>query len=242
MGNNNIDNAIDLGTVFGNPPVLVSKGVATFVPAMFTAKEFNLIMSDEINVAASEALQGNWVLGASAAADQAAVDALAAQLRTQYLANYVDIWESLLANIQLSAPKNLMELDNMIAILTGNNSPLLQLLDTIKVNTSLAPVTAASPKLQSLSLLLVGDNNAQPNALYGIFVSLQELHTYLQAMLSTSDITVSISQATLQHMKNPSDDPITHIHTIAEQSPEPMKTWLNTIATKSWDFMLQETS
>jgi type VI protein secretion system component VasK len=130
----------------------------------------------------------------------------------------------------------------MIAILTGNNSPLLQLLDTIKVNTALAPVTAASPKLQSLSLLLAGNSNAQSNALYGIFVSLQELHTYLQAMLNTSDVTISISQAALQHMKNPSDDPITHIHMIAEQSPEPMKTWLNTIATKSWDFMLQETS
>lgn len=242
MGNNNVDDAINLGTVFGDPPVLISKGVATDIPAMFTAKEFNLIMSDETNAAAVEVLQGNWILGAHTTVDQAAIDTLAAQLRTQYIANYVDIWESLLANIQLSTPKNLMELDGMIATLTGNNSPLLQLLDTIKVNTALEPVTAASPKLQSLSLLLADGNNAQPNALYGIFVSLQQLHSYLQSMLTAPAADVSISQAALQHMKNSSGDPISHIHTIAEQSPEPMKSLLNTIATKSWDFMLQESS
>ena len=241
MGGNNIDDAIDLGTVLGNPPVLVSKGVATFVPAMFTAKEFDSIVSNEINNAASEALQGNWVLGANTATDQMTVDALAAQLRAQYIANYVDIWESLLANIQLSTPKNLLQLDAMIAILTGNNSPLLQLLDTIKANTALAPITAASPKLQSLSLLLIGANNAQPNALYSIFVSLQELHSYLQTILNAPDIHVAIAAAAEQHSKNPNEDPITHIHLIAEQSPEPMRTWLNSIAAKSWDFMLQET-
>ncbi len=243
MGNNNIDDAIDLGTVLGNPPVLVSKAVATVIPAMFTAKKFDSILSNEINSAATEALQGNWILGSNiVVTDQMAVDALAAQLRTQYIANYVDIWESLLANIQLNVPKNLAQLDNMIAILTGNDSPLLQLLDTIKINTALAPLTAASPKLQSLSLLLASAHDAKPNALYGIFVSLQELHSYLQAMLNTPDTAILISQAVAQHVKSPNDDPITHIHVIAEQSPEPMKTWLNTLATKSWDFMLQETS
>lgn len=240
MGDNNADNAINLGTVLGNPPVLVSKGIATDIPAMFTAKEFNVILSDEVNVAASEALQGNWILGVHTSVDQAAIDALATQLRTQYIANYVDIWESLLANIQLSTPKDLTELDAMIGVLTGNNSPLLQLLDTIKVNTALEPVMTASPKLQSLSVMLTDDSNAQPNALYGIFVSLQQLHAYLQSLLTSPDSSTAISQAALQHMKHHGDDPINHIHTIAEQSPEPMKSWLNTIATKSWDFMLQE--
>lgn len=243
MGNNNADNAINLGTMLGNPPVLISKGVATDIPAMFTAKEFNLIMSDEINTAAVESLEGNWILGMHATVDQTVINTLATQLRTQYVANYVDIWESLLANIQLSAPKNLTELNNMIAILTGDHSPLLQLLDTIKVNTALEPVMAASPKLQSLSLMLASDSdNAGPNALYGIFVSLQQLHSYLQTLLTAPDASIAISKATLQHMKTPGDDPIAHLHTVAEQSPEPMKGLLNSIATKSWDFMLQETS
>ncbi len=241
MGNNNKDDAIDLGTLLGTPPVLVSKGVATVIPAMFTAKKFNSIVTNEIYAAASETLQGNWILGTNAVVDQMSVDTLASQLRTQYIANYVDIWESLLANIQLSTPENLKQLDTMVVVLTGNKSPLLQLLDTIKINTALSPITAASPKLQTLSLLLSGANNAHPNALYEIFVSLQELHSYFQTMLSEPDTSISISQAVAKHMKNPSEDPITRIHSIAEQSPEPMKGWLNTIATKSWDFMLQET-
>ncbi len=242
MGDNNREDAIDLGTVLGNPPVLESKGIATLIPAMFTAKAFNNIVVNEVNVAASEALQGNWVLGINTiAGDQLAIEALAVQLRMQYIANYVDIWESLLANIQLSTPKNLAQLDKMVAVLTGNNSPLLQLLDTIKINTALAPITTASPKLQSLSVLLMNTDH-KPNALYGIFMSLQELHSYLQAMLNTPNVGESVLRAASQRMKNSTEDPITHIRLIAQQSPEPMKTWLNTIATKSWHFMLEETN
>ena len=242
-GSNNKDSVIDLGAGLSNPPIFTSKAVATSIPAMFTASAFNQV-THEINAAASEALQGNWVLGGnSVVSDQASIDVLAAELHTQYIANYIDIWESLLANIQMDVPHDMMQLNNRIAVLTSNNSPLLRLLDTIRANTSLAPITLASPKLQSLSVLLANANDThKSSALYGIFVSLQELHAYLEAMVNRPERDEAIFQTTVQRMKDSSNDPITHIYLIAEQSPEPMKTWLNMIAMKSWYFMLQETS
>ncbi|MCC2667466.1 MAG: hypothetical protein K0S63_1382, partial [Gammaproteobacteria bacterium] len=242
-GANNVDHTIDLGTALGNPPIFTSKAVAMRVPAMFTASAFNRIVTNEVVMAASEALQGNWVLGENGVvSDHAAIDTLAAELRTHYISNYIDIWESLLANIQLRVPQNLIQLNEMIAVLTSNNSPLLRLLNTIKINTSLAPIVLASPKLQSLNILLASVDNNKSNALYGIFVSLHELHTYLENLLNGSAMDEAIFQATLQRMKNSSNDPITHIYLMAVQSPQPMKTWLNGIATKSWYFMLQESS
>ncbi len=242
-GANKVDHKIDLGTALGNPPIFTSKAVAMLIPAMFTANAFNRIVTNEVGIAASEALQGNWVLGENrVVAEPAAIDTLAAELHTHYISNYIDIWESLLANIQLSVPQNMTQLNVMIAALTSNNSPLLRLLNTIKVNTSLAPIVLASPKLQSLSVLLANADNNKSSALYGIFVSLQELHTYLETMVKVPEMDEAIFQATVQRMKNSSNDPITHIYLMAAQSPEPMKTWLNMIATKSWYFMLQETS
>src|SRR5205807_251384 len=105
--------------------------------------------------------------------------ALATQLRSEYLANYVDIWESQLANLQMTTPKNLAEVDAMVTALTSNNSPLLQVLQTIKQNTSFPEIMAASPKLQTLSTVL-GSTSNQPGALYQTFINLQQLHAYLQ--------------------------------------------------------------
>ncbi|MCD6039379.1 MAG: hypothetical protein K0S27_779 [Gammaproteobacteria bacterium] len=241
IGNNNVDDAIDLGTVLGNPPVLVSKSVATLIPAMFTAKAFNDIVPNEINTAAFEALQGNWVLGNNVTpVEQGPVDALATQLLAQYVTNYVDIWESLLANIQLSTADNLAQLDTMISILTGGRSPLLQLLNTIKINTGLTPILAASPKLQSLNALVGDTDHTKPGGLYDIFVNLQELHSYLQIALNTSSADTSVIQATVPRLKNSRENPIAHLHLIAEQCPEPMKAWLGTIATMSEHFILEE--
>lgn len=240
MANNRLDNAIVLGTHLGNPPVFTSHSIALQIQNLFTANAFTQIVNQQINQVASETLQGNWVLGIHANnTDTATIDALAAELRTQYIANYIDIWESLLANLKLNTPRNLAECDAMIAILTSNTSPLLQLLDTIKRNTAFTPIMAASPKLQSLSALLANANNNETTGLYSIFITLKELHNYLQSMLSTQE---GVIQATSQRFQNASNDPITQIQKLAQQSPEPMKSWLNTIAAQTWNLMVNESA
>lgn len=238
IGNNSIDSALGLGTNLGNPPVFLSGSVASQVQTMFTATAFPKIINDDLNRIAIDTLQGNWVLGMNPdEVSQGDIDALASELRTQYIANYVDIWESLLANLQLNTPHTLAENDAMIATLTSNTSPLLQLLDTVKRNTAFEPIMAASPKLQSLADLLANANNNENTGLYAIFVSLKQLHMYLQSMLTTPQ---GVLQATTTRFQNPTNDPLTEIRTLAEQSPEPMKSWLNTIAAQTWHLMVQE--
>jgi len=238
---NRQDSLVSLGTHFGNPPVFTSRAIATKIPAMFTAKEFKKITTEEINTAANDVLNGNWALGRHAVlASPLAVDALAAQLQAQYIANYVDIWESLLANLELTTPNNLSQIAEMIAIITSNHSPLLQLLDTIKQNTAFLPITTASPKLQNLSILLMDANHQQSSLLYQIFVSLKQLDQYLKNITQSSDSKTALLAATAKRMLNDKEGPITQIHLIAEQSPEPMKTWLHTIATQTWRHLLFE--
>lgn len=236
IDDNQIDKPLGLGTHLGNPPVFLSHSVATQIQTMFTESAFSKIVNDEINQVASDALRGNWIIGINPIQpNQAMIDDLAQQLHTLYIANYVDIWESLLANLQLNTARTLAEQDAMIAIMTSNTSPLLQMLDTVKRNTTFAPIMTASPKLHSLSTLLTNAN--EPSGLYAIFINLKQLHLYLQTMLNTPE---GIVHATTQHNQHPANDPITQLHTLAEQSPEPMKTWLNTIANQTWDLMVKE--
>jgi type VI secretion system protein ImpL len=243
IGNNNVDAAINLGTQYHTLPVFTSKVVATEIPNMFTAAAFNSILTTEINRAAEEALQGNEVLGIqNHDKDTAAINNIATQLRNEYIANYIDIWESQLANLQMTTPKNLAEIDTLVTALTSNHSPLLQVLQTIKQNTSFTEVIAASPKLQTLSAMLGGTAN-QAGALYQTFIHLQQLHTYLQNILNSVDPGKATFAAAAQRMQNDAAvNPINQIHMAAEQSPEPIKTWLNTIATQSWHFILHQTA
>ncbi len=238
---NNADSTIGLGTNLGNPPVFISKQVANRIPNMFIAENFQKIVSEEVTTAANEAVKGNWVLGDIAPSlNQPSVETLTTQLRNQYIANYIDIWESQLANIQPFTPKTLLQTDEMIQNLTNNDSPLLQLLQTLKQNTSFSPIITSSPKIQALNDLLNSTDNSQEIPLYQVFVSLRQLHTYLQNILSSPNLNKAAFTAAANRMQISSHNPITDVHELAEQSPEPLKTWLNTIANQSWSFVLKE--
>jgi type VI protein secretion system component VasK len=58
-------------------------------------------------------------------------------------------------------------------------------------------------------------------------------------MLSTQE---GVIQATSQRFQHPGNDPITQIQKLALQSPEPMKSWLNTIAAQTWNLMVSESA
>lgn len=240
---NNADSTIDLGTNFGKPPIFVSKEVANRIPNMYTAPYFKKIIDEEMSAASMEALKGNRVLGdIPPAANQPTPDALMAELHDQFIAKYIDIWESQLANIQPYTPKNLLQTDEMIQNLTNNNSPLLQLLQTIKQNTAFDPVMTSSPKMMALDNL-IGDADASQGSLYEVFVDLRQLHLYLQKILNSPDSNKSAFMAASGRMRNETaEDPITTVHRLAEKSPEPLKSWLNTIASQSWRFMLAKSS
>ncbi len=184
MDANSADSTIGLGTNLGSPPVFVSKQVANRIPNMFIAVNFQKIMTEEINAAATEALKGNWVLGEMPSSfNQPSFESLVSQLRNQYVSKYVDIWESQLANIQPYSPKNLLQVDEVIQNLTNNDSPLLQLLQTLKQNTAFDPILSLSPKMTSLDNLVKG-TDIKESQLYEVFADLHQLHLYLQKILN----------------------------------------------------------
>jgi len=247
---NNTDTAINLGTNLGNPPVLVSNAMSNQIPKMFTADAFPIIFNQQISAAAAEVTQNSWVLGNIAATStQPGSPSLTDQLRNLYIAHYVDVWESLLDNIKIYTPSSLAQADAMIASLIDNNSPVLQLLKTIKQNTAFGPITAASPKLAALNDLLT-NTAVKEDPLYKTLNTLRQIHTDLQHILTASNVGDAALQSAMLRMKNlsatqsnhASDDAINQLYTMTDKTPEPVKSWLNNIATQSWHYTLQEAS
>jgi len=238
---NTIESEITLGNSPETNPIFVTQQINNPIPLMFTAKVFSNIFSREINLAAEEAVTGNWVLGTiSATRDPESISTLADQLRTAYVASYIETWENQLANIDLASPKDLMQVDSVIMNLVSNNSPLLQLLQTVYENTYFEPIISSSQKLQNLGLLL--DKSKQTNnLLYEIFSSLQSLHQYVQSVLKADDKKKAAFVIISNRVKNlGTPDAITQLRVVAMKSPEPIKTWLEKISNDTWHLLMQE--
>lgn len=243
INGNNTDVSLNLGLNTKAAPVFVARQVANQIPSMFTAKTFNQIVNQDANTAAEQTLVGNWILGDTFGAEKNTelVPALVDQIRAAYVTNYVAAWETVLKNIHLSAPKDLSQLDLMIINLISNDSPLLQLLQTVHDNTYFEPVMTASPKLQQLGSLV--DKRAQSeNLLYQIFSSLQSLHIYIQSVLTAENEKKAAFEAVSSRMQNHTQskpDAITQLRIVAEKCPEPIKNWLDKIANDAWHFLMQ---
>lgn len=244
INGNTIDVTLNLGLNTKNTPVFITRETTSQIPSMFTAKTFPHIVSKDATLAAQETLVGNWVLGEhfGAAKNAELIPTLVDQLRSAYLSNYIEIWETLLRNIHLSAPKTLEQLDVMIINLISTDSPLLQLLQTLHDNTYFEPILTASPKLQNLGSLLDKRNQSE-NLLYQIFSSLQSLHIFIQSVLTADNEKKAAFQAVSGRMQNHSQnnpDAITQLRIVAEKCPEPLKNWLEKIANDTWHFLMQD--
>src|SRR3990167_8033929 len=248
INNNNLTTDINLGINIGTPPALISQALDNNIPRLFTAQTFSTILSRDIPTAAQEAMQGNWVLGHELASHRnpAQITTLVGQLQTSYVNHYIDLWESLLADIHLYKPQNLVQTNAMIANLISKNSPLLQLLQTIQKNTHFSAIMLASPKIQGLNMMMVnsGSSDAEGNTLYSIFIALKSLHQYLNPIITAPDQGKAAFSAVTQRIRHTSSaaDPLITLLTLADTTPEPVKNWLTSIAESVQHYLLQETA
>ncbi len=211
------------------------------ITVMFTGRNFITVFEQEIATAAQEAATGNWILGTDfhASTNPTYAAEIADELRAEYVKKYADTWETAVENIRIETPHDLQQADAMITSLTSYDSPLVKLLNIIYENTYFEPVTTASTKLQTIGQL-VDKNNAAKNNLYLLLANLQGLHDYLQPVLSAEDPRQAAYQLITNRMQHQGEpDPITRLRLAAEQSPLPVKTWINQLSNDTWHFLLK---
>ena len=135
--------------------------------------------------------------------------------------------DSAIENIRLQKPRDLQQADAMITSMTSYDSPLLKLLNTIHENTYFDPISTSSTKLQAIGQL-VDKSNASKAELFQLFSQLQALHDYLQPVLSAEDPRKAAYDLLAERMRQQGQlDAITKLRLVADQSPVPIKNWIN---------------
>lgn len=231
-----------LGNNVKTNALFTSKNSSLLIPAMFTGKNFVSVFEQEIRIAANEVATGNWILGTDFRlnADPKYAENVAEQLRTDYIKQYADAWETALANIRIEKPRDLEQADAIITSMTSYDSPLLRILNNIHENTFFEPITTASSKLFSVGQL-IDRNNPSKTELYQILSNLEALHTYLQPVLSAANPKKAAYQLITKRMQHQGElDPITKLRLAADQSPMPLKGWINQLTNDTWHFLLKD--
>ena len=97
--------------------------------------------------------QDNWVLGQSTDLSAMELRRLMAELHQRYFSEYADVWSAALGQVKLQRTDSLKQDAEQLASLTSAQSPLLQLLLSLRENTRLLP----TPQLLSTLAPAVGE-------------------------------------------------------------------------------------
>jgi type VI secretion system protein ImpL len=135
-----------------------------------------------------------WVLGGETMGDAQRRE-IANQLKAMYRAEYIKRWQTLLATTKVAGFAGIADASKKMLMLGGNPSPLLQLLNTVAVNTAVdsgmgaifQPVTVVSP---ADSTKLIGEK-AQP---------------YMQAVLAVGTALQNVASAPAGQNEGPAQD------------------------------------
>jgi type VI secretion system protein ImpL len=158
-----------------NPPIQFNRKVpgsvqylvdGVEVPGAFT-KGGSVFMLSGLKTLDKYLKGENWVVGDDAARiDQAK---LAADLRVRYATDYIDHWRQFLRGASVVRYADVRDAAQKLAVLGGNQSPLLALLSTVSQNTAvdLPEVATAFQPVQSVTPATGGDKLVGPtNAPY----------------------------------------------------------------------------
>lgn len=239
---NSVNTTIDIGAE--QNAVFTVEHAVKEIPTMFTAKNFATVYGQQTIIAASEATTGNWVLGENMGMNirPQTPQNIVEQLRTSYVNNYVDIWEGMINNVHLNKSTDLQQTMATINILISDDSPLLHFIQTVHENTNFEPLTAASQRLEEVNSL-IASNGASQQKLYQLFSALRSAQTFLQEIQSASNEPKAAFEAVSKRMQNQAEpDMLTQLRFVAINNPEPIKSWLLSIANDSWHYLMQDAS
>jgi type VI secretion system protein ImpL len=243
---NTLSNAILSNNLTQTPPLSIkithnNMGIFLLplknISGIYTAREIAQIDS-QLNNLLYAAISGNWVLGSKTPENISpeTLKTLQNTLINYYVDNYVDIWQEFLSHIRVRKFTSLIQLDQAIQILTQNESPIEQILAIVQQNTQLNTPSALSNKLNiSFNML----NNV---SLKNIQTTLRGLHTQIREIIHSQDPDAEALEIAQNMANQKGHDAVRALIQQASLSPEPVKTWLLSLANQSRDLILARAS
>ena len=119
------------------------------VPALYTYNGYNDLYKEQLANVLNDERYTDWVLGVSenkTIDNTSDSDLIAQQVTSMYMRDYVNHWNSLLSSLNIVPFNTLAQASNVLSIVSGSNSPIYNVLQTVADNTALTetPVAGSS--------------------------------------------------------------------------------------------------
>lgn len=213
------------------------------ISGIYDIRNFRNVYYAEIEKTCQEITNGNWVLAKKAqpAFSDIALNQLASEVKAIYINEYAVTWSDILAKIKMDQFENLTQIINAINLLNNPQSPLVQLINTIKNNTQ--PISDSADFTQQVSTRFLALNGLSSDLLKNTNqTSLVGVKDYLnRIILSPDSLKASYDAAKIRMENQNGGDVIANLLQQARMLPEPLRTWHTTVAAESWRIILQNT-
>lgn len=227
----NLENNISAASVFtfADPQIHIN--------SLYTANHYQIINPLLFQEAAMSALQGNWVLGEKANNQRSSISAITNSVKSQYLKSYSDAWLAFLGNIKIVNFTEINQLNQALAVLSEDNSLLIQFANLIK-NNIVTEAFSNNSQLNNLAYLVQRGPDKKISVQSAVKI-LNQLHNDINSIATNSDPNKQAFELTSYRMRNNGhDDAIESLFSMAALFPEPLKGWLYSIASNAWQIML----
>lgn len=160
-------------------------------------------------------LEGSWVMGDKSLQDSS-VKSFTQALQSIYLQHYLNQWQENLTNAQFKTPETFEEQIAQINLISNSDSPLWQIY---------------------LGALKAAGIDSNPFAKTIPAESLQQLQAYLNLISQQPSIIKASYDAAVARFEN-NDDAIENLLLNNYKIPQPLESWIKTIADNSWKLIL----
>lgn len=228
--------------LFSNPENNLFSDIPNEIPAIFNIANFRDIYYTEILNTCKDFSNGNWVLGLPQTSEKFSdfvYNQLTNEVKALYLNEYAAIWGDILAKIKIDDLPNLPQIAKVVESLNNPQSPIIQLLTTIKTNTQ--PISNSIEFTQQVSSRFLALSSLSDELLKNTHqFPLTNLKEYLSKIINTNDMDKSCYEAARTRMENHNEnDCISSVLQQAHLQPEPIQTWYTTIAAETWRLLLK---
>jgi type VI secretion system protein ImpL len=202
------------------------------IPGLYTLPGFQTVLLPALPAAARSIAAEGWVLGRAEALDAngPAMAGLQRDVVALYEADYIDVWDRMLADLNVAPLRSVSQAAQSLYILSSTASPLRSLLTSVvaQVSLSKAETKGSQTALQGTQAAAVEQHFA---ALRGLMGEATGIDQPLQALSDLQQLLAKIAAAPIGSappaLTGP--DPAVALRGEAVRQPQPLQRWLLSI-------------
>ncbi len=208
---------------------------AVSVPYLFSKAGYAQFYAAQANQSLTTVADQSWVLGDQYHAQNPPPDLAAAraQMDNLYWTDYMNAWDSALAQLNMAQFTSLQQEIDLLTTLTEKDSPLISVVMVVTDNSSAGLINnnlVATHYLPLTALL----TQSQGAGMQGVLASLTALQQYLNSLANSSNPQLSAYTAATQIFAGQADHSLTAITSEAQTLPMPLSRWLNQIVANTY--------